>query len=93
MLSVALYMKKHALTSGEGFDPATGNITKNDTGMKRAMRGFMARRWYVNAFNIIYCLASLALAGLGAYASITVLKNAFASNKTTSYTCHSPLDG
>jgi hypothetical protein len=93
MLSVAFYMKKHAMQSGEGFNPSTGTIVKNDAGVKRAMRGFMAKRWYVSVFNIIYCLASLALAGLGAYSSITILKNAFKANSTTSYTCHSPLDG
>jgi len=92
LLSIAFYMKKYALAPGEGFDPATGNTVRHDTGMKRMMRGFLARRWYITVFNVIYTLASLALAGLGAYASITLLKDAFADGSTTSYTCHSPLD-
>jgi hypothetical protein len=92
MLSVAYWIKKNALREGEGFDPATGNIVLHDTGLKRMMRGFR-HRWYVNVWNIIYMLGAFALAGLGAYSSIEVLKNAFKDSRTTSFVCKSPLQG
>jgi len=93
MLSVAFWIKKHALQEGEGYDPATGQTVLNDSGFKRVVRGFMARRWWVNLLNILYTLGALALAGLGAYSSIEILKNAFKKNTTTSFVCKSPLEG
>jgi len=86
-------MKKYALQEGEGYDPASGQITRHDSGIRRMIRGFMARRWYVNIFNVVYTLGALVLAGLGAYSAIEVLKNAFKQNRTTSFVCKSPLEG
>lgn len=93
LLSIAYMIKKNAMQAGEGFDPTTGQIVKHDSGMKRMMRGFFARRWYQNIFNIIYMLGALALAGLGAYGAIENLIAAFASGSVNSFVCHSPLDG
>ncbi|KAJ7339932.1 putative amino acid transporter [Mycena albidolilacea] len=93
MLSVMFWMKRHALQEGEGYDPTTGQTVRHDSGFKRMVRGFMARRWWVNVANIIYMLGALALGGLGAYSSIIVLMDAFKSNRTTSFVCKSPLDG
>ncbi|KAJ7657866.1 putative amino acid transporter [Mycena polygramma] len=93
LLSIAFWMKRHALQEGEGYDPATGQTILHDSGFKRMARGFMARRWWVNVANVIYMLGALALAGLGAYSSIIVLMNAFKENRTTSFVCKSPLDG
>ncbi|KAJ7105365.1 putative amino acid transporter [Mycena epipterygia] len=93
MLSVMFWMKRHALQEGEGYDPATGQTIRHDSGFKRMARGFMARRWWVNVANVIYMLGALALGGLGAYSSIIVLMNAFKSSKTTAFVCKSPLDG
>jgi len=99
LLSVAFWIKKYALRDNEGFNPTTGEVTRSDTGFGRHIRGFtighsiVHPKFFLNVFNILYFLASLALAGLGAYASITVLKDAFQANRTTSFTCHSPLDG
>lgn len=93
LLAVAFWMKKHALQEGEGWDPATGNVIHHDTGLKRMVRGFFAKRWYLNVFNILYGLGALALAALGTYSAIEVLKTAFAASTTTSFVCKSPLDG
>ncbi|KAJ7851237.1 putative amino acid transporter [Mycena olivaceomarginata] len=93
MLSVMFWMKRHALQEGEGYDPTTGQTVRHDSGFKRMVCGFMARRWWVNIANIIYMLGALALGGLGAYSSIIVLMDAFKSNRTTSFVCKSPLDG
>jgi len=72
ILSVAYMIKLNALQPGEGFDPLTGQIVRHDTGMKRFVRGFMAKRWYLNIFNILYAMGALCLAGLGAYGAIEV---------------------
>ncbi|KAJ7241032.1 hypothetical protein B0H12DRAFT_47901 [Mycena haematopus] len=93
MLSLMFWMKRHALQEGEGFDPATGQTIRHDSGFRRMARGFMARRWWVNVANIIYMLGALALGGLGAYSAIIILKTAFQENRTTSFVCKSPLDG
>jgi hypothetical protein len=86
-------MKKYSMQAGEGYDPATGQVVRHDSGMKRMMRGFMKGKWYMNVFNILYTLGALCLAALGAYSAIEVLKNAFKNSTTTSFVCHSPLDG
>lgn len=91
MLAVAYAVKRFALREGEGFDPRTGKIIKHDTGIKRFMRGFMGKRWYLNVFNILYMLGALCLSALGAYGSIVNLMAAFGSGTTNSFVCHSPL--
>jgi len=48
-------VKKNAMLPGEGFDPTTGKIIKQDGGIKRMMRGFMGGKWYMNVFNILVC--------------------------------------
>lgn len=97
LLSVAYWIKKHALQDGEGFNPDNGQTVYHDGGARRVVRGFFFpgfatnKRFYMSLFNIFYFLGALALAGLGAYSAITVLKNAFAVSSTTSFTCHSPV--
>ena len=99
LLSIAFLAKKFSMREGDGFDPATGRVARQDqaageTRLKRLVRGFLSReRWWLNAANVLYILGALALAGLGAYASIETLHDAFKTNRTTSYVCKSPLDG
>jgi hypothetical protein len=93
LLSIAFYSKKGAMRDGEGFDPATGETRTHDSGFKRLARGFAAHRAWLSSFNIVYLMGALSLSALGAYGSITVLMDAFASGATNSYVCHSPLDG
>lgn len=78
---------------GEGFDPATGLVTKHDSGVKRWVRGFMKNKWYNNVWLFLYFLGALVTAALGAYSAIISLINAFKSPQVTAFTCHSPLDG
>jgi hypothetical protein len=93
LLSVAFWTKKYAMQEGEGFEPTTGTIVHHDSGYGRFMRGFLFhKRGWINVVNVIYILGALALAGLGAYASIESLKIAFANSTTTSFVCKSPLD-
>lgn len=98
LLSIAFLSRKYAMVPTEDFNPGTGFVSKElaagDTRFKRFCRGFMSReRWWLNILNVFYALGALALAGLGAYASIMTLRDAFKSNRTTSYVCKSPLDG
>jgi hypothetical protein len=99
MLSVAYWIKRHAMKEGEGFNPQTGETTRTDGGIRRAIRGFFfpgffkSRNWYIMLFNVFYTMGALALAGLGAYSAIVTLMDAFQSSATTSFTCKSPLDG
>lgn len=88
----------NAIQPGEGFDPATNTVIRRDTGIKRWIRGFTggtAIDKAVMAWNVIYCLAALALGGLGAYASIVLIIDTFATGSAglTTFSCTSPLDG
>lgn len=94
LLSIAYLVKKFAMQEGDGYDPATGQVTRTDGGWARFKRGFFSsRRWWMNSLNVLYILGALALSGLGAYSSIMILKTAFQTSTTTSYVCKSPLDG
>jgi hypothetical protein len=96
MLYLAFAIKSGAMLPGEGFNPATGQVTLHDRGMKRIIRGFFAggltswRPW-LNMFNIIFMLGSAATAGLGAYSAIEQLIAAFQNPAITAFTCTSPL--
>jgi hypothetical protein len=68
-------IQKNAIrtANGEGFDPATGQVIRNETEINRWMRGFMSGGPFqiaINVWHVIYFLASLSMCGLGMYASI-----------------------
>lgn len=88
----------NAIQAGEGYDEATGTMVRHDTGMKRFIRGFTGGTLFEKAvmfWNVIYFLGALALGGLGAYASITLIIESFADGSPglTTFSCTSPLDG
>lgn len=88
----------NAMQPGEGYDPTTNQVVRHDTGMKRWIRGFTGGTLLqkaVMAWNFIYFLAALALGGLGAYASITLIIDTFKNGDPglTTFSCTSPLDG
>ena len=91
-LHLAFNIRKNALRGGEGFDPATGQVTLQDRGVKRLMRGFMAGHWYFNVCNIFYFLGALATAGLGIWAAVENLILIYAEPQLNAFGCHSPLD-
>lgn len=93
MLYLGYQIKVGALLEGEGFNPATGQVIKHDSGFKRLIRGFLKNKWYNNLWLVIYSLGSLVTAALGAYSAIEALINAFKNPQVTAFTCHSPLDG
>jgi hypothetical protein len=90
LLMLGCNIQLHAMQEGEGFDPATGTTTRLDAGWKRWIRG-AKKMWYVNLWNLVFCLGALVTAALGMYSSITGLKEAFASGRATSFSCTGPL--
>lgn len=96
LLATLFWVKKYALSDGEGFDPVTGKTVYHDSGFKRFARGFThmgTKRIIFGVFNFFYFFGALALAALGAYSAITGLMSAYSESVTTSFTCKSPLDG
>ena len=91
LLAIAYMIKKNSMFDGETFDPAIGRVSRRDSGLRRWIRGFFAQKWYMNVFNVVYMFGALAMAGLGSYAAIENLINAFASDTTNSFVCKSPL--
>lgn len=91
-LHISYNIHTYAMREGEGFDPATGNITRHDRGIKRWIRGFTSGPWYINIWNVIYLGGALSVAGLGAYAAITGLKEAFENPQVNAFSCTSPLN-
>jgi hypothetical protein len=79
-----------AALPGEGFDPATGIVTRHDGGLKRWIRGFF-RSW-LNIWYLVFFLGSAVTAALGAYSAIESLIIAFENPQITAFTCMSPLD-
>ena len=58
---------------GEGFDPATGRVVRNESTVKRWVRGFFSGgllQVAINIWHVLYCLASLSMCGLGMYAAV-----------------------
>lgn len=88
----------NAIRSDEGYDPVTKTVIRHDNGMKRWVRGFLGGSALDKAImfgNLIYCLAALALGGLGAYASIISIIDTFKNGSAglTTFSCTSPEDG
>lgn len=75
-----------------GFDPTTGRITRNLTGWRRFVKGFWLGPWWENIAHVLYAGGSLATAGLGLYAAIVGMIDAFQIPQVNSFSCTSPLD-
>ncbi|MCJ1359787.1 MAG: hypothetical protein MMC33_009790 [Icmadophila ericetorum] len=91
-LALGYFIKRGAITENEGFDPTTGRVIRNDRGIKRWIRGFFAGPWYMNIFNVLYLGGALATAGLGAYAAIVGISDAFKIPQLNAFSCNSPLN-
>jgi len=89
ILQVGYNVQKDAMLPEEVFDPATGEVNRVDSGFRRIVRGYM-KKPFRNTFDSIYFVCSLATAGLGMYAAIIGMSDAFSSNSLTSFTCINP---
>jgi hypothetical protein len=68
-------IQRHAIRTdqGEGFDPSTGQVIRNETTVQRWVRGFVSGGPFqiaINVWHIIYFFASLSMCGLGMYAAV-----------------------
>lgn len=93
-LHVAYSIRRNAVRfgAGESFDPATGAVTRQDGGLTRVVRGFMAGMWYLNVWNVLYFMGALATAGLGIWAAVENLILIYSVPQLNAYGCKSPLD-
>ncbi|KAI0857234.1 transmembrane amino acid transporter protein-domain-containing protein [Xylaria cubensis] len=77
------------------FDPAVGRDGRGLVGFNRYIRGFWSGGIFqviINIWHLLLFLASLALSGLGLYASIEGFIEAFEIPQVNSFTCRSPLN-
>lgn len=68
-------IQKNAIRTerGEGFDAATGQVTREESTIQRWIRGFFSGGIFqisINVWHALYFLASLAMCGLGMYAAV-----------------------
>jgi hypothetical protein len=92
VIHLAYTMQKNAIRAEEGFDETTGETRRSDHGIKRLIRGFFADKWYINVWHVIHAGGALATAGLGAYAAIDGMIEAFKIPQVNAFTCTSPLN-
>ncbi|KAJ2983586.1 hypothetical protein NUW58_g6224 [Xylaria curta] len=77
------------------FQPTVGRTSRGLTGVSRYIRGFFSGgivRVSLNIWHVLYFMASLALSGLGLYASIEGFIEVFKMPQVNSFTCQSPLN-
>ncbi|KAI1743939.1 transmembrane amino acid transporter protein-domain-containing protein [Xylaria scruposa] len=77
------------------FDPAVGRDGRGLVGINRYIRGFWSGGIFqvaINIWHLLLFLASLALSGLGLYASIEGFIEAFEIPQVNAFTCRSPLN-
>jgi hypothetical protein len=91
MLGFSVQRDAIIVAEGEGFDPTTGRTIRSDSGVRRWIRGFLAGRWYVKAFNCIVAIGALVTAGLGMYSSIEGIIEAFKGGRNTAFSCRGPV--
>ncbi|KAF1988289.1 oligopeptide transporter protein [Aulographum hederae CBS 113979] len=85
-LMIGFMVKSDAMQEGEGYDPATRQTIRHDSGMKRWVRGY-SKNWLMNTWNLVFMLGALVTAGLGCYSSIESLISAFQSGSNTAFSC------
>lgn len=91
LLMLGFEIQRDAIREDEGFDPVTGRTTRIDNGIKRWVRGFLVKRWYVKSFNMIMAVGALITAGLGMYSSIEGIIDAFQGGRNTAFSCQGPV--
>ncbi|OQV10422.1 hypothetical protein CLAIMM_14423 isoform 1 [Cladophialophora immunda] len=91
-IALGFDIKMHTLGT---FDPAIGRTSRGMTGMSRYIRGFWSGGIFqvsINVWHVLYFLASLGMCGLGMWASIQGMIDAFKIPEVNSFTCTSPLN-
>ncbi|KAJ9604342.1 hypothetical protein H2200_011176 [Cladophialophora chaetospira] len=89
-LMLGFKAQRDAMLPGETFDPATGAVQRQDSGIKRWMRGLKKELWW-NLFDLVYYLGSCVTCILGLYAGFSTMVDAYKGSKNLSaWQCGSP---
>ncbi|KEQ77474.1 hypothetical protein M436DRAFT_35944 [Aureobasidium namibiae CBS 147.97] len=91
MLGVQIQYDAIRPEQGEGFNPTTGETVRHDRGIKRWIRGFFARRWYIKLWNAVFFLGAVVTCVLGTYSSVKSMIDAYASGSSTAFSCVGPV--
>ncbi|KAK5692922.1 hypothetical protein LTR97_010398 [Elasticomyces elasticus] len=96
MLALAYDMRLNVMkdTAG-GFDPITGEVTRKYSGVSYWIKGFLSggvKQVALNVFNVLYALGAWSVTGLGLYAAVMGMIEAFKNPQLNSFGCRSPLD-
>jgi len=93
MLMVGFKVQRDAILPGETFDPATGVVQRQDSGIRRWIRGYRKEFW-LNTWDVIFFLGSVVTAVLGIYSSISSMHTAYVTNpNVAAFSCNSPVNG
>ncbi|KAF2808834.1 uncharacterized protein BDZ99DRAFT_418285 [Mytilinidion resinicola] len=87
-------IQRHAI-QGDGFDPVTGHVMREETTVGRLIRGFTSGGKFqvaMNIWHVLYFLCSLSMCGLGMYAAIVGMIDAFKVHQLNTFSCRSPLN-
>lgn len=90
LLMIGLQSQKDAIQDGEGFDPATGQTVRHDSGFSRWMRGFR-KSLFLNLWYLFFFLGSAVTAVLGIYSAIVGMIHAYAETAVSGFSCTNPI--
>ncbi|KAI1610836.1 transmembrane amino acid transporter protein-domain-containing protein [Exophiala viscosa] len=89
-MMLGLKIQRDAILPNETFDPATGQVTHVDSGMKRWIRGFKKELAW-NLFDLFFYLGSCVTCILGLVAAFTTMVDAYKESvNLTAWKCESP---
>ncbi|KAI9672863.1 MAG: hypothetical protein M1831_000299 [Alyxoria varia] len=92
ILFMGFMIKRDAVQEGEGFNPANGQVTRHDGGMKRWVRGYRKQLVW-NTGNMLYFLGAVCTCVLGIYSAIKEIITAYQESSSTAFSCTSPTTG
>ncbi|KAK3674924.1 hypothetical protein LTR78_005268 [Recurvomyces mirabilis] len=96
MVALAYDIRVNLMRStGGGFNAQTGEVVRKYSGINYWIKGFLAggtTQVLINVVNVLYCLAAWVVTGLGFYAAIEGMIEAFKIPQVNSFSCTSPLD-
>ncbi|OQE37964.1 hypothetical protein PENCOP_c009G02656 [Penicillium coprophilum] len=97
VFALAFDIQKNAIRAeaGEEFNPTTGEVLRTETTAARWIRGFFSGgllQIAINIWHILFALASLSMCGLGMWAAIVGMIEAFELPQLNSFSCVSPLN-
>ncbi|KAI9758177.1 MAG: hypothetical protein M4579_003151 [Chaenotheca gracillima] len=91
LLMIGFMIKRDAMLPVETFDPATGTITRQDSGWRRFARG-LTKHWLSKTLLLLYFLGSATTAVLGIYSAVLGLISSYSGvAATSSFGCASPV--